>query len=101
MKLRHLRLMKRSTRQRAVAQAAADAFGAWRQECAAVHIAYGHWAAVSAVDKPLAFAAYNAALDREEHAAGHYARLMSRVEPFHHAALERHVMPIEAAEWIW
>jgi hypothetical protein len=41
----------------------------WREECAGVEIAYGRWRGVPQRDRTLAFAAYRAALDREEHAA--------------------------------
>ena len=41
----------------------------WREECAAVAIAYGCWRGAPQRDRTLAFAAYRAALDREEHAA--------------------------------
>jgi hypothetical protein len=40
--------------------------------------AYRRWVIAGALDRPLAFDAYTAALDREEGAARLYARLMRR-----------------------
>jgi hypothetical protein len=54
------------------------AYSAWRCECAAVRAAYGRWARSAMSDACFAFAAYRAALDREERAATRYARLLSR-----------------------
>jgi hypothetical protein len=61
-----------------VLDATVAAYSDWRRECAAVRNAYRSWASARAVDKPLAFVAYNAALDREEGAAKLYARLLRR-----------------------
>jgi hypothetical protein len=56
-----------------VAPLAADAFVdgylCWRDESAAVESAYEQWRGVKRRDRTVAFAAYLAALDREEHAA--------------------------------
>jgi hypothetical protein len=41
----------------------------WREACSVVRDAYDEWAGASAVDRPLSFAAYRAALDQEEAAA--------------------------------
>jgi hypothetical protein len=41
----------------------------WREESAAVEHAYEQWRSVTRRDRTVAFAAYRAALDREEHAA--------------------------------
>jgi hypothetical protein len=41
----------------------------WREACSVVRDAYGDWAGASAVNRPLLFAAYRAALDQEEAAA--------------------------------
>jgi len=54
------------------------AYSDWRRECASVRNAYRSWASARAVDKSLAFVAYNAALDREERAAKLFARLLRR-----------------------
>jgi hypothetical protein len=54
------------------------AYTQWRGEGAAVGNAYRRWPIASTLDRPLAFDAYTAALDREEGAALVYARLMRR-----------------------
>jgi hypothetical protein len=46
-----------------------DSYIYWREECAAVSSAYSLWQRVELSDQGNAFAAYRAALDREEHAA--------------------------------
>ncbi|HEY2654328.1 MAG TPA: hypothetical protein VGI55_00975 [Solirubrobacteraceae bacterium] len=73
-----LKPIKRAARRRAVAEAAVAAYSQWREECAAVRSTYRRWASASAVDEPLAFIAYKAALDREQRAATLYARLIRR-----------------------
>lgn len=73
-----LKRPKRSARQRALVEGAVTAYTQWRGECAAVRNAYRRWVGASAAEKPFAFDDYNAALDREEHAAGRYAHLMGR-----------------------
>jgi hypothetical protein len=70
--------IRRHARQRALVDATVVAYTQWRRECAAVRNAYRQWKGASAFDRPLAFDAYNAALDREEGAAKLYARLMRR-----------------------
>jgi len=45
----------------------------WREECGAVERCYEDWVAAGRGDDALAYAAYLAALDREEHAARIYA----------------------------
>lgn len=54
----------------------------WRERCLEAHAAYKHFAAASAAERSLAFAAYEAALDREEAACEAYAtkiRLITQV----------------------
>ncbi|HEY1514817.1 MAG TPA: hypothetical protein VGF91_00260 [Solirubrobacteraceae bacterium] len=51
----------------------------WRAECWAVRSAYGQFTAASAEDRTLAYAAYRAALDREEAAADVYAEQLTVV----------------------
>jgi hypothetical protein len=46
-----------------------DSYICWREECAAVSSAYGLWQRAERPDQAIAFAAYRAALDLEEHAA--------------------------------
>jgi hypothetical protein len=70
--------IRRSARRRVAVDAMVAAYSDWRRECAAVRNAYRSWASARAVDKSLAFVAYNAALDREERAAKLYARLLRR-----------------------
>ena len=55
------------------------AYVGWREECTAVWNAYDWWASAPAEDARRAYAAFRAALDREEAAAIIYARLMGRV----------------------
>jgi CheY-like chemotaxis protein len=51
----------------------------WREACAAVDDAYCEWLCASADDRPAAFAAYRAALGREESVATVYADLIDRL----------------------
>ena len=55
------------------------AYVEWRAQCTAVWDAYRCWVDGGDTDAALAYAAYEAALDREEEAARIYARLMGRV----------------------
>lgn len=71
-----MKFERRSARHRALVDAVFAAYVQWREECAAVRSAYRRWVAARAADKPAAFDDYNAALDREEHAAGRYAYLI-------------------------
>lgn len=73
-----LKLPTPSARRQAHATAAAAAYREWRRACDAVRDTYGWWAGATGVEKPFAFSAYTAALDREEHAAHRYAKLMRR-----------------------
>lgn len=54
-----------------------DGYVAWREESAAVRAAYGDWHRAPADEAEPAYAAYGAALDREERAADAYRRLIS------------------------
>jgi hypothetical protein len=58
---------------------AIDAYVDWREERDSVWDAYERWTGTPAAECPLAFSAYQAALDREERAAQVYAELMTRV----------------------
>jgi hypothetical protein len=49
-----------------------DRYVSWREECAAVEQAYRDWLGARREDRSVAFAAYTAALDREEFAATAY-----------------------------
>ena len=51
----------------------------WREACADVRSAYESWGTCKSAQRPLAFAAYCAALDREEQAAGVYSVCTARL----------------------
>jgi hypothetical protein len=55
-----------------------DAYLVWRDECAEVWRAYRRWRDAAARDARAAFGRYSAALEREEHAAHVYGRLLDR-----------------------
>lgn len=55
---------------------AMEAYVDWREECAEVWNAYERWARPPKIDDAGAFAAYRAALDREESASHAYADLL-------------------------
>ena len=63
----------------ALIDAMMDAYVDWREECLFVADAYHRWVEADS-DRVLAFAAYRAALDREQHASFVYARWVGRVE---------------------
>jgi len=73
-----LRFLTRAGRRRADIDTVVAAYSAWRRECAAVRTAYGRWTRAARSDAWFAFAAYSAALDREQRAADTYARLLPR-----------------------
>jgi len=52
----------------------------WRTESQAVDEAYAVWSQASAGERALPFAAYGAALDREQGAAAVYSSVIDRVE---------------------
>jgi hypothetical protein len=56
-----------------------EGYVSWREECQCVGLAYQSWARAERDELRLAFAAYLAALDREEHAARIYAEHIERV----------------------
>jgi hypothetical protein len=60
-----------------------DLYVSWLEECAAVTASYENWRASERRDNPLAFSAYLAALDREEHAASAYQGLVERIAEVH------------------
>lgn len=57
-----------------------DAYLEWREESAEVWHAYKRWNGAPAREARRKFWAYRAALEREEHAARVYGRLVSRLE---------------------
>jgi hypothetical protein len=52
----------------------------WREECLEVRLAYERCTASDRGERRLAYAAYRAALDREEHAALTYAHHVDQVK---------------------
>jgi hypothetical protein len=56
-----------------------DLYVSWREESAAVATSYENWSASERRDNRLAFSAYLAALDREEHAAATYRSQVERI----------------------
>jgi hypothetical protein len=75
--------MTRNTceRDRRLADALIDLYVAWREECSVVQLAYDRWREASKEDREAAFAAYNAALDREERASDMYAARIRHATP--------------------
>jgi hypothetical protein len=71
-----LRPTSHRQRRRRDVHKALDAYVEWRDACVAVQVAYGLWRSRRGSDRALAFYAYADALDREEHAANVYARLV-------------------------
>jgi hypothetical protein len=57
-----------------------DLYLDWREEAAAVADAYARWSGAPAGEEGRSFAAYTAALDREEAAARHYADVLANDE---------------------
>jgi len=66
-------------RDRRVGDAVIDLYVDWREECSTVRLAYERWREASKEDRAGAFAAYNAALDREERASDIYAALIRKI----------------------
>ena len=57
-----------------------DVYVDWREECIALRNAYQRWSSVRIAERELAFAAYRAALDREDRASAVYEDLVKSVE---------------------
>lgn len=57
-----------------------DGYVSWREESAAVESAYRNWRQAAPNDEAILFDDYIAALDREEHAASEYRRLVELAE---------------------
>jgi hypothetical protein len=51
----------------------------WREECIGLRTAYERWLSVPVGERDRAFAAYRAALDREEQASAVYADCFDRI----------------------
>jgi hypothetical protein len=56
-----------------------DLYVDWREECVGVQAAYETWRDAMKDERAVAFAAYRAALDREERASEAYAELVVHV----------------------
>jgi hypothetical protein len=56
-----------------------DAYVDWREECEHVRESYDRWSRAFGANATRAFAAYTAALDREERASVRYAGRLSRL----------------------
>jgi hypothetical protein len=67
---------RNSSTERLLIDDAFDAYLEWREESAEVWHAYKRWYGAPAREARRKFWAYRAALDREEHAARVYARLV-------------------------
>jgi hypothetical protein len=90
-----LKQLTRSARRRALVDGAIAAYTQWRQESATVRNAYRRWTCARSEERPVAFADYNAALDREERAARRYAQLMGRAGHLRETGLARQLVQIE------
>ena len=78
MPLNERTLMNRRADKR-LADEALHAYVEWLEESAAVWDAYDRWAGAAHADLALAFCAYRAALEREEHASDVYEALMAQM----------------------
>jgi hypothetical protein len=75
--------MRRQARERdgRLGGALIDLYVEWREERAAVHAAHERWRQASKDDREAAFAAINAALDREQRAGSVDAATVRRLSP--------------------
>jgi hypothetical protein len=69
-------------RKNALIDEAMDSYVDWREECEAVRDAYTSWLSAPPEEGELPFAAYGAALDREQSAAAVYRIALGRLERF-------------------
>jgi len=60
-----------------------ESYVEWREECGHLQYAYQRWTGSGRLERDLAFAAYRAALDREEKAARAYELLGQQVAVGH------------------
>jgi hypothetical protein len=65
-------MFRQDTARNSVVDELLDAYLSWREECAALDAAYVRWIRAAESDRALAFAAYSAQLDLEEHTARCY-----------------------------
>jgi hypothetical protein len=71
---------ERERRKNALTDEAIARYVEWREECATVYDAYANWTNAPTDETDLPFAAYTAALDREQSAATVYGRALQRLE---------------------
>jgi hypothetical protein len=91
----------RAAQRRARVDAAIAAYKQWHYERDAVRGTYRVGAAASAFAAPLAFEAYESALDREERAAKTYATLTRRVRNLTETGLARDPALMQAPPDAW
>jgi hypothetical protein len=72
------KILSRHSQRHALADEAMERYVEWREECAAVEDAYTNWSSAAAGEAELPYAAYGAALDREQSAAALYGRTLAR-----------------------
>ena len=82
---------------------ALDTYVDWREESTSVSDAYRSWADHRDVDSPLRYAAYVAALEREQQACEAYVRALARVSGQRRSARPtgshvRHGSPVRRAQ---
>lgn len=56
-----------------------ESYVEWREECETVQTAYDRWTASERCDRALGYAAYHAALEREQKAAAVYQSVATRL----------------------
>jgi hypothetical protein len=71
---------ERLRRKNALVDEAMDRYVEWREECLGVDDAYANWLNAPPEEGELPFAAYGAALDREQSAAAVYGRAILHLE---------------------
>jgi hypothetical protein len=62
-----------------LARTATDAYAVWRNECAAVTVAYRCWADAAQDEEATLWEAYESALEREEHISMAYVEVTDRI----------------------
>ena len=78
--LRHLPRGLLEVARQQLADRAFEHYLDWRDETSTLERAYDRWVGAPRGERAFAFAAYKAALDREEHAAVRYEAAMSEAE---------------------
>jgi hypothetical protein len=65
-----------------------ESYVSWREACEDVESAYSRWKESRAQQRDYEFATYQAALDREEHAAGIHSLMAERLRTVAEPSLE-------------